>query len=62
MHAQFLLHTLVATLSPDAVTGAAVAPAALYLLEPVNATLLAPQTAPGPVDEFHTWLGVDSKM
>lgn len=48
--------------SPDAVTGAAVAPAALHLLEPVNATLLAPQAAPGPVNELHTRLRVDSKM
>lgn len=56
------LRSQAAKVSPDAVTGAAVAPAALHLLEPVNATLLAPQAAPGPVDELNTRLGVDSKM
>lgn len=47
---------------PDSVTGATVAPAALHLLEPVDAALLAPQAAPGPVDELHPRLGVDSEV
>lgn len=47
---------------PDSVTGAAVAPAALHLLEPVDAALLAPQAAPRPVDELHSWLGVHSEV
>lgn len=47
---------------PNSVTGATVAPAALHLLEPVDAALLASQAAPGPVDELHPRLGVDSEV
>ncbi len=43
-----------ASLSPDAVAGPAVTPAALHLPEACDAALFPPQTAARPVDELHT--------
>lgn len=47
---------------PDAVACATVTPAALHLLEPVDAALFPPQAASGPIDIFNSWFRVDSKM
>ena len=47
---------------PDAVTGAAVAPAAFHLLEAVDAALLPAEAAARPVDEVHAGLGVDGEV
>lgn len=47
---------------PDAVTGPTVAPTALDLLEPVDAALLAPEAAPGPVGVLHAGFRVDGKV
>lgn len=47
---------------PDAVTRAAVAPAALHLLEAVDAALLAAEAAARPVNEVHPGLGIDGEV
>lgn len=47
---------------PDAVASAAVAPAALHLLEAVDAAFLPTEAAARPVDEVHARLGVDGEV
>lgn len=47
---------------PDAIAGSAVAPAALDLLESVDAALLAPEAAAGPVSVLHAGFGIDREV
>lgn len=47
---------------PDAVARAAVAPAALHLLEAVDAAFLPAEAAARPINEVHTRLGVDGEV
>ena len=49
-------------LSPDAVAGAAVAPAALHLAKARDAALFPAEAAARPVDELHAGLGVHREV
>lgn len=47
---------------PDAVTGSAVAPAALHLTETCNAALFPTEATARPVNKLHMWFRIDRKM
>ena len=47
---------------PDPVTRATVAPPALYLLEPIDATLLSSEAASRSINVFNTGFRIDSEM
>lgn len=47
---------------PDPIASPAVAPAALYLLEPVDAALFSSEAAPGPVNVLDSGFRIDGKM
>ena len=54
--------TCVCVLSPDAVAGAAVPPAALHLAKACDVALLPAEAAARPVDELHAGLGVHREV
>lgn len=47
---------------PDAVTGSAVAPAALHLTETCDAALFPPEATARPVNKLHMWFRINRKM
>lgn len=47
---------------PDAVTGSAVAPAALHLTETCDTALFPPEATARPVNKLHVWFWIDGKM
>lgn len=48
--------------SPDSVAGTTVPPSTLNLLESINAALLPPEAAAGPVNVVDPWFGVYCKV